>query len=168
MSVSYVPLFQVFLENRMGPIQRDVGPREVLEFAHPHACLGGSFQRIAVRRARRPPGSAATLPASSRAGGPGYWSEQPQADQWIPGEKVSSAGMVDHLPENRRLGADRLGGLSLVHPQCSESINEGQIDLDHERPAKFGGDLPHQLERMAILDFQPSAILHRAGQFSRR
>ena len=59
--------------------------------------------------------------------------------------------MVDHLPENRRLGMDGLRGLPLVHPQRSESINEGQIDLDQERPAQFRGDLPHQLEGVAIL-----------------
>ena len=59
--------------------------------------------------------------------------------------------MVDHLPENRRLGMDGLGGLSLIHPQRPESINERQIDLDQERPAQLRGDLPHQLEGVAIL-----------------
>ena len=34
----------------MGPIHRDVGPGEVLEFAHPHAGLGEQFQRIAMRQ----------------------------------------------------------------------------------------------------------------------
>ena len=38
------------VENRMGPIHRDVGPGEVLEFAHPHAGLGEQFQRIAMRQ----------------------------------------------------------------------------------------------------------------------
>ena len=73
--------------------------------------------------------------------------------------------MVDHLPENRRLGMDGLGGLSLIHPQRPESINERQIDLDQERPAQLRGDLPHQLERMAILRERSfgAAFAHEEG-----
>ena len=85
------------VDNRMGTVRRDVGPGEVLEFAHPHPGLSKQLQGVAVGRPGGCQDSLHLVPRPTGLG-PGFWFRQAESGQRISGEQVPPAGMDSTTP----------------------------------------------------------------------